>query len=395
MQTTMVRALVITAENGVAYVPDCAVFYNPAPPADAVVKIALTAAGFRTIELVRSLTDRVTTSYVTEPPLVPTDRVCDALAVSYDNDVVQSLAPGWSVDIGSLNRLAPSTRWRVDGGAQVIAVSGIDDLGWSQPAPVRGSRTFWSIAGPPRPIALTVAEVPHAYTPQGGITRVSDRLHAVDGVALANGDVVTDARGTEWYYDGRLLADRVRLNVDESAIKVVDATLVVPRERGAPPPPGYRPSRLYELVVRWWDDGTTAFDARSLDAGAAEGWGWRISLPVATVEDDRSICLGRHATRIDAATAALCLDKKGTWDRPCTNDAECPFYDSRQGRGGCDAGFCEMPLGVDRLSFRKAANPGNAMFVGCGERDPTFPRCSNGGDAVLFGSGVEPSAYAP
>lgn len=51
-----------------------------------------------------------------------------------------------------------------------------------------------------------------------------------------------------------------------------------------------------------------------------------------------------------------CSDRGGVWDRPCDADEECPFYDSRRNRGGCDSatgGFCEMPLGVERVSFRR------------------------------------------
>lgn len=44
------------------------------------------------------------------------------------------------------------------------------------------------------------------------------------------------------------------------------------------------------------------------------------------------------------------------WDSPCTHDGECPFFMAgRKGsfRGGCVEGACEMPLGVDQLSFRR------------------------------------------
>jgi hypothetical protein len=50
----------------------------------------------------------------------------------------------------------------------------------------------------------------------------------------------------------------------------------------------------------------------------------------------------------------------GTWDRPCERDAECPYFRtpdsvSQLPRGGCNiSGYCEMPLGVRRVSYRVA-----------------------------------------
>jgi hypothetical protein len=48
----------------------------------------------------------------------------------------------------------------------------------------------------------------------------------------------------------------------------------------------------------------------------------------------------------------------GVWDRPCTRDEDCPFFNKNQNypnkRGGCDGyGFCEMPIGVKRMGFKK------------------------------------------
>jgi len=51
----------------------------------------------------------------------------------------------------------------------------------------------------------------------------------------------------------------------------------------------------------------------------------------------------------------------GVWDKPCTEDTECPFYGmNRNGTklntlGGCDklSGKCQMPIGVARIGFTK------------------------------------------
>ena len=44
------------------------------------------------------------------------------------------------------------------------------------------------------------------------------------------------------------------------------------------------------------------------------------------------------------------------WDRPCEVNEECPFYQKNTTypnyRGGCNDGYCEMPVGVKRLSWR-------------------------------------------
>lgn len=45
------------------------------------------------------------------------------------------------------------------------------------------------------------------------------------------------------------------------------------------------------------------------------------------------------------------------WDAPCRKNVECPFFQKNERypnyRGGCIAGYCEMPLGLQRVGFRK------------------------------------------
>lgn len=45
------------------------------------------------------------------------------------------------------------------------------------------------------------------------------------------------------------------------------------------------------------------------------------------------------------------------WDKPCEKNDECPFFQKNDRypnyRGGCNDGFCEFPLGVQRFSWRK------------------------------------------
>jgi hypothetical protein len=51
------------------------------------------------------------------------------------------------------------------------------------------------------------------------------------------------------------------------------------------------------------------------------------------------------------------------WDKPCTKNEECAFFDPVQNRGGCSSGSCEFPVGVKRLGFTKFDGVGtNAPF---------------------------------
>ena len=48
------------------------------------------------------------------------------------------------------------------------------------------------------------------------------------------------------------------------------------------------------------------------------------------------------------------------WDKPCKHDTECPFYKTN-GRGNCKSGFCEMPVGVTRVGYRKYVKGDNSF----------------------------------
>jgi len=50
------------------------------------------------------------------------------------------------------------------------------------------------------------------------------------------------------------------------------------------------------------------------------------------------------------------------WDKKCSVDKECPYYKANKNypnkRGGCIDGFCEFPIGVKRLGFKKFDDTG-------------------------------------
>lgn len=57
------------------------------------------------------------------------------------------------------------------------------------------------------------------------------------------------------------------------------------------------------------------------------------------------------------------------WDRPCEVNEECPFYQKNKNyknyRGGCNGGFCELPIGVERLSWRLYDKNTKPVCHGC------------------------------
>jgi hypothetical protein len=79
--------------------------------------------------------------------------------------------------------------------------------------------------------------------------------------------------------------------------------------------------------------------------------------------------------------------KQTTWDRPCTIDVECPFFQSNKNysnyRGGCIDGRCEMPIGVRAIGFRKHEPDSNISCHGCIDATTTFC-CKEQLDKTLY-----------
>lgn len=77
--------------------------------------------------------------------------------------------------------------------------------------------------------------------------------------------------------------------------------------------------------------------------------------------------------------------KPDVWDTPCVANTDCPFYQKnthyKNYRGGCNDGYCEMPLGVERVGYTK--HEGEPFCHGCA--DPNNPRCcKRGGKDYAF-----------
>ena len=100
--------------------------------------------------------------------------------------------------------------------------------------------------------------------------------------------------------------------------------------------------------------------------------------PIEDVSDPRFICSNDRNIAIkglceSAYNTAGNKKQKGTWDKPCNIDTECPFFQKNKNyknyRGGCNNGYCELPIGVSRISFRRYQ--GKPWCHGCPDKsDP-------------------------
>jgi TRAP-type uncharacterized transport system substrate-binding protein len=75
--------------------------------------------------------------------------------------------------------------------------------------------------------------------------------------------------------------------------------------------------------------------------------------------------------------------KAGVWDKQCVYNEDCPFYNKNTNytnqRGGCNNGYCEMPINVKRLGFTKYLNRTNKDTYDKNNEN-TEPYCYNCND---------------
>jgi hypothetical protein len=73
----------------------------------------------------------------------------------------------------------------------------------------------------------------------------------------------------------------------------------------------------------------------------------------------------------------LCTTRGGVWDMPCETNVDCPFFQAnrtyRNYRGGCVAGYCELPVGMKRAGYRNFQNDAKPLCHGC--PDATSAEC--------------------
>ena len=64
-----------------------------------------------------------------------------------------------------------------------------------------------------------------------------------------------------------------------------------------------------------------------------------------------------------------CILNEGIWDAPCKTNDDCPFYQKNKNYpnnfGGCNRGYCQMPLGLKRLGYTNYDNLNNAICYNC------------------------------
>ena len=69
--------------------------------------------------------------------------------------------------------------------------------------------------------------------------------------------------------------------------------------------------------------------------------------------------------------------QKTYWDRRCEVNEDCPFYQSNKNYknyfGGCNDGYCQMPVGVKRVSYTKYDPQSKPMCYNC--KDQADPYC--------------------
>lgn len=103
------------------------------------------------------------------------------------------------------------------------------------------------------------------------------------------------------------------------------------------------------------------------------------------LRDGRSHPLYYCVTEPSIQVPEQCRETGNWWDRPCVTNEDCPYFQAnrtyRNYRGGCVAGYCEMPLGVERRGFRDASPQSAPVCHGC----PLYASgcCADGGRSAV------------
>jgi hypothetical protein len=98
----------------------------------------------------------------------------------------------------------------------------------------------------------------------------------------------------------------------------------------------------------------------------------RITSDLKTEYDGNEECFGNP----NIMNKVICEKSGFVWDARCKHNSECPFFDSKRGTGGCNLGYCEVPLGVERVAFKQyeyESNNKGAFCHGCKNKES--PHC--------------------
>jgi hypothetical protein len=92
------------------------------------------------------------------------------------------------------------------------------------------------------------------------------------------------------------------------------------------------------------------------------------------IRDPRYVCFEDHRIS-NPRTCRGTIDPFGrlkppyTWDKPCQTDYDCPFFRANKNYqnnfGGCNMGYCEMPVGIRRKGFTQYEPTSSPRCHGC------------------------------
>jgi hypothetical protein len=67
------------------------------------------------------------------------------------------------------------------------------------------------------------------------------------------------------------------------------------------------------------------------------------------------------------------------WDKPCVTNEDCPFFKTNTNypnkRGGCNGGFCEMPINIKQVSYRMYDESIEPYCYNCNPADGKYICC--------------------
>lgn len=88
-------------------------------------------------------------------------------------------------------------------------------------------------------------------------------------------------------------------------------------------------------------------------------------------EESKYRCIIPYSYQTPPNDQTQCLNHHGLWEKKCETDQECPYYKSNTNYpnnfGQCDktTGYCQMPIGINNLSYHVGTDVDNAICYNC------------------------------
>lgn len=131
------------------------------------------------------------------------------------------------------------------------------------------------------------------------------------------------------------------------------------------------PGSALRIMAKERDTSLLSMNMREIQLASgvgSEGFATRLEIP-STSMDPTYRCFGdptiENQSLCESKYDAMGMKKtlENVWDKPCIEDKDCPFFQANKNyqnrRGGCDKdGFCEFPIGIRRLGYRKFDDQG-------------------------------------